>query len=307
MRKVVTMRKIAVSMVALAMMLGLGMGNFEGREASAAGSPLVWVFNNNDTGDMDDATILPVMTNNAFGGSFISEYKDDYILEVTLNNYRGGGFYWACRGTCYSAPSKIVFRLIGENKITAEGKVGISVSSPVEFIGDGTLEIQALVPVANGGEEGCLYTKDETYCSDMANVLKMRMRQDWPEVAIEEAMSFTMTIAPAKGVVIETPAKPEVKPEEPEQPEQPEEKPADDESVKEPETKPDSATDNKVDNGLVWHIVSGTYIGLSLVAFAALGVHQVVKRNKAKKSTTVEIKPKAEANAELNEEKTDQR
>lgn len=290
MKKVVAMRKMAVSMVALAMMLGLGIGNFEGREASAAcgyGVQAGDFFAVCARGESEDGTIK---VEPGLDG-------DTKVTVVTLNNYDGEGVILKGCGSYGPDAEYSIVNLVGDNQIIEEGGIGLHLGK-VKFVGEGTLTITAMIPV--GGGMLCDYcaTESENACQiKWAGV---------DEEAVKNALgSTTMTIAPAKGVVIETPAKPEVKPEEPEQPEQPEEKPADDESVKEPETKPDSAADNKGDNGLVWHIASGVYIGLSLVAFAVLGVHQVVKRNKAKKSTTVEIKPKTEVNAEPNDEKTD--
>ena len=64
---------------------------------------------------------------------------------LTLNNYNGDQLVLQCNGT--GMGHVFAIKLVGENTIRAKG-IGIVSDSPIVFIGDGKLTIEANVPMA---------------------------------------------------------------------------------------------------------------------------------------------------------------
>lgn len=67
---------------------------------------------------------------------------------LTLNNYDGGQLKIECNGT--DLGHVFAIKLVGNNKITVQNSVGIIANAPIVFIGDGTLTIEASVPIGSG-------------------------------------------------------------------------------------------------------------------------------------------------------------
>ena len=66
---------------------------------------------------------------------------------LTLNNYNGGQLKINCNGT--SLGHVFAVKLVGQNKISVQDGIGIIANEPIVFIGDGSLEIEAPVPIAS--------------------------------------------------------------------------------------------------------------------------------------------------------------
>lgn len=72
-----------------------------------------------------------------------SNYKGGIL---TLNNYNGGGISIDCYGT--GVPDMVfAVRLVGDNKITSTDGIGVNGDSPIVFIGDGSLTVDAPTPI----------------------------------------------------------------------------------------------------------------------------------------------------------------
>ena len=91
-------------------------------------------------------------------GNFVPQgenTKESYYLDFSDNNhdggvlvlkdYDGGKISYEARGTCLE--SLAVVKLIGKNKITVSEGAGISSISNIKFIGDGSLSINAIIPI----------------------------------------------------------------------------------------------------------------------------------------------------------------
>lgn len=176
-------------LLAFASILMLGQGP---ADCYAAQNPLVWVF-----GSGADETLVSVEDGEAYNGAFksrIEEIGGEWVAVVTLTNYDAGGLNMECRGTCSAGPSprKIVIELVGDNVITNREGIGINLSLPVEFAGEGNLKIRALVPMAKDGS--CYYSNGDGVCMSIAEVLLAHMREE--EWWREAAMSAEVTIKP---------------------------------------------------------------------------------------------------------------
>lgn len=73
------------------------------------------------------------------------------------------------------------------------GRVGINSFWPVEFVGEGVLDIKALVPIARDG--GCYYA-DGAYCKSLADILMAHMRDEewWREAAMSSEVIISPTV-----------------------------------------------------------------------------------------------------------------
>lgn len=69
----------------------------------------------------------------------MAPFEDGGVL--TLTNYNGGKLKLACYGTGLGHTFKI--ELVGKNNISAEGDAAIVSDSPIEIVGDGTLNVTA--------------------------------------------------------------------------------------------------------------------------------------------------------------------
>ena len=74
-----------------------------------------------------------------------SEANDGGVL--TLNNYHGGQIKIECLGTGLGHTFNI--NLIGDNYITVDKGIGILALEPITFSGNGTLTIEAAVPISS--------------------------------------------------------------------------------------------------------------------------------------------------------------
>lgn len=80
--------------------------------------------------------------------SFTPKDDDDYSEgTLNLNNYNGGQIKLECRGS--GMDIKFYINLIGDNKISVPGGVGIVSDNNIEFIGDGTLTIVSSLPIGD--------------------------------------------------------------------------------------------------------------------------------------------------------------
>ncbi|MBR3132027.1 hypothetical protein IKG33_01265 [Candidatus Saccharibacteria bacterium] len=66
---------------------------------------------------------------------------------LTLNNYNGGQIKIECWGTGLGHTFNI--NLVGDNYITVDKGIGILALEPITFSGDGTLTIEAAVPISS--------------------------------------------------------------------------------------------------------------------------------------------------------------
>ena len=75
--------------------------------------------------------------------------SDEYTGGIlVLENYSGGQIKIACRGT--GMGHVFAVKLVGDNTINAENGVGVVADEPVVFIGDGSLTINAAIPIGSG-------------------------------------------------------------------------------------------------------------------------------------------------------------
>lgn len=91
-------------------------------------------------------------SNSTTTASFSSKSETDYSEgTLTLNNYDGGQIKLECYGSGQNI--KFFINLVGDNKISVPGGIGIISSNDIEFIGDGTLTIVSSLPI---GEESMI-------------------------------------------------------------------------------------------------------------------------------------------------------
>lgn len=206
-------------------------------------------------------------------GEFIGEDWKGYY-KITLNNYHGGAFFYACSGTASSCSmladtQKVVFELIGENVITAPEGFGIDSFVPIEFTGQGSLKIEAKIPV--GGSFFCEWsgTPDANQtCSIDETVV----------TGIEQPYLSTLVITPR--TVINNPSEDQPNPDENDTPTEDDKTSSDDEDKNKC---PDSILPGQTSDSdwTVWDIVAIVYIGLSLITFIGLAIRWLVKRKKS--------------------------
>ena len=233
-----------------------------------------------DVGD----TSAPCGRGQSEDGSFktepITSDSGEEILKITLTNYHGGTIYAECCGTC--APSggmsKTIIELIGDNMITAESGVGINLHSPVEFTGEGSLEIVAMIPIGGGNLCGTCRGHQGSECN--ATVWNPYSNtQDKLEWTLGTSTLVVRPTTIAKEV--ETPLPGQINQDENGTPTEDRETSL---SSDEDEKKcPDSAlTEQTPDSGwTVWDITAAVYVGVSLIAFVGLMVRWFIKRKKA--------------------------
>lgn len=213
-------------------------------------------------------------------GEFVGDNWKGYY-KITLNNYHGGAFYYDCSGTAYSCSllsdnQKIVFELVGDNVIsTAEG-FGIDSFVPIEFTGQGSLKIEAKIPI--GGSFLCQWAGTS---------------ETGRTCFIDEAMVngvgqfYLPTVVITPGTVTkktETPSQSQTGQDENDTPTKDEEVTS---SSDEDEKKcPDSVlAEQTPDSGwTVWDIAAAVYIGASLVTFIGLMIQRFTKRRKVSNS-----------------------
>lgn len=119
---------------------------------------------------------------------------DADVTIITLNNYDGGGVYYAGCGSYGFDSEYFVINLIGENRITEAEGVGVDLPQ-VKFVGEGTLTVTAMIPV--GGGSLC------DYCSGAQESSCSIKWQGIDKEALKSALGVTtVTIEPADGVVI---------------------------------------------------------------------------------------------------------
>ncbi len=188
----------------------------------------------------------------------VVDLNDEKVLKVHLKNYSGGGIRSECCGSCEywqdQAWTKMIVELTGENKITEPKGVGIQ-GRNLEFAGDGTLEIDAMIPLGggtlimpcmpHGEEEGPRY--------NLPNVDKESIQEVFGQHTVKIDLSRKNSASGDNNG-----------------------------SSQNPSTLPDGALVGpsapceqeaaKNDVALIWHIISGIYIGISLIAFLILAV-----------------------------------
>lgn len=217
-------------------------------------------------------------------GTFKSELitdGDQGYFKITLNNYRGGSILYECYGTC--GPSvkikKVVVELVGDNAINAPNGRGIDTGWPIEFIGQGKLEVTAMFPF--GGGYLCYWYNPPTM--EEQSVCSFAPIEEDVAVKIKEALG-TQTVFITPGTVTketETPPKSQIGQSGSDIPAENEEGESD---GNENEKKcPDSAlAEQTSDSGwTVWNMVTMVYVGVSLLAFIGLTFRWFVKRKKA--------------------------
>lgn len=119
---------------------------------------------------------------------------DADVTIITLNNYDGGGVYYAGCGSYGIDSEYFVINLVGENQIVEEEGVGVGLPR-VKFVGEGTLTVTAMIPVGGGSLcDYCSVTQGEA------------CRMNWTgidEDTLKRTLGVTtVTIEPADGVVI---------------------------------------------------------------------------------------------------------
>ena len=182
------------------------------------------------------------------------------VLRITLKNYNGGKIYWECCATCDGVEwKKVVFELHGNSTITEENGIGINFKN-VEFVGDGNLTIRAMIPVAGGGYDGSVYA-----CTGVQSSLQI---QGVDMEALSKTLGTTvMKVAAGEAVEVAE----------------------NEQGVQDAVTeKPEAIKEKEGDSGLVWHILSGVYIGLSLLVFVILGIGAVMRKNGSVKNNAIQ-------------------
>ena len=79
-------------------------------------------------------------------GSYYLEFDESYGTILVLDNFDGGNLVFDAFGTCLT-PKPAIIKLIGDNKITVNEGTGIRSISDIKFIGNGSLMINANVPI----------------------------------------------------------------------------------------------------------------------------------------------------------------
>lgn len=215
-------------------------------------------------------------------GTFRSELitdGDQVYLKITLNNYHSGSILYESYA---SGPSveikKVVVELVGDNVINAPHGRGIGIGSPIEFIGQGKLEITAMFPF--GGGYLCYWQSPPT--KEQASVCSFAPIQEAEAAQIRDILvAQTVFITPRTAV-----EEAETSPQDPTQDEN-------DTPTEDGETSSGSDEDEKkcpdpalaertpASGWTVWGIVAVVYVGVSLAAFIGLAVRWFVKRKKA--------------------------
>lgn len=210
-------------------------------------------------------------------GSFKAETttgeNSDMIQKITLTNYHGGTIYLEGCGSSSVYPQKAIIELIGENTLIAEGGLGIDLSMPVEFTGEGSLEITAMIPIGGGYLCGVCGEYNGIECkANPGNQLSEDQSKELKFSLGTHTLIIKPTIIEKEVAVPTEPTPPEnTNPNEP----------ADEEN------KCPDKTIIESDSGEwnVWDVVMLAYIGISVVVFAGLAVHWGLKRRKAKTGT----------------------
>ncbi len=261
----------ALGMAALIPVSGAALGGVP--EASAA-CALGWERKTDDA-----SWYVSACDGSSSDGTFISKIADDQTITVTLNNYKGGPFTLELSGTGIPL-KKIKFNLVGDNEITAENGIGFltGTGTPMEFTGEGSLRLKALVPVLAHN----YYVSDNYQETQVADLLK-----DYAAYWSEHGGAMSeITIKPT--VKTETPTeKPEEKPEE-----NPEEKPDvnQDNEAEKPEDKPEE-TEKTVwtPEMIAIHAAAAIYIILSVAGYILLGIRKIVRKHRSAETKKIVI------------------
>lgn len=177
---------------------------------------------------------------------------DDEAVTVKLNNYNGGMIELKGYGSGLNV-SKIIFDLTGENVIDAGDGIALAVAVPVEFTGEGTLKMRAVLPILG---DNTYSVNDEGRSA--TEILKEYRNPNWSE----EAYITEVMINPGSSVVTGSEADA-----------------ADTEKPSTSGADTDEPAEKK--NGvlaLILHIIAGIYIVGSLVAFGVLLVRHYGKK-----------------------------
>ena len=204
---------------------------------------------------------------------------DQVYLKITLNNYHGGSILYESYA---SGPSfkieKVVVELIGDNVINAPQGRGIGVGSPIEFIGQGKVEITAMFPF--GGGYLCYWQNPPT--KEQASVCSFAPIQESEAAQIKDILVAQTVFITPRTAIEET----ETSPQDPTQDEN--DTPTENEKVTsnsdEDEKKcPNPASAEQTSDGswTVWDIVATVYIILSLLTFIGLMIQWFIKHKKA--------------------------
>lgn len=185
------MKKVLAGVMVLGMMLGVGAWS-AGEAQAACGYGIRAGIKDKDgydfsaacgRGDSEDGKIK------------VEEGKDGDadVTIITLNNYDGGAIVASGCGSYGFTTEYFVVKLIGENKIVANGGVGIDLDR-VKFVGDGMLKIVATVPVGGGSLcDYCTGASEDVCAGKIIGIDK--------EVLRRVLGTTTVTIEPAKGIM----------------------------------------------------------------------------------------------------------
>lgn len=223
-------------------------------------------------------------------GTFSSKLSDDNVISVDLKGYKGKAFTLASYGTGIPF-EKIVFNLSGENEVTAEDGAAFDLAYPLEFTGEGSLKIKALLPMISGAA----YTTEGNQIVTAPEILQQYMRTD----VGEEAYLSEVTIKPK--TVLE---KPTDKPTEDET-DKPEDEPEKDENAKDELEKEVESWDWPM---ITIHVAAGIYIVLSLITLILLGVRRIMRKHNpttTKKIVIEEVEEPKEEKEEAKKPKSD--
>lgn len=257
-------------------------------QSASAACALQWEMTNNGKTETVSAC-----DGKAGDGAFVSKITDDQMMVVDLNNYKGAAFTLVNSGTGV-AFGKIVINLTGENEVQAEDGIAFNAGAPLEFTGEGSLRIKALVPIMNGG----VYTTKDYQVVTVPEILKQYI-PDW-----SQKDSYLSDITIKSTTIVE---KPTEKPNE-ETDEKPEETEKEDEK---PGNETDCANANtsggEAENPWTWgmitaHVAAGIYIILSLVTFILLGIRKMMRRREPKETKKIIIERNGEKVTEEAEE-----
>lgn len=209
----------------------------------------------------------------SFSAEVITDENSEKIQKITLKNYHGGSIYGEYCGSGGGGTTKAIIELVGENAITAEGGVGINLFMPVEFTGEGSLQITAMIPIGGGSLCGICAELEGSECkANVGNQLDTFQTEQLKLRLGVHTLIIKPTIIEKEVAVPTEPTPPEnTNPDEP---------------VAEENKCPDE-TIIKSDSGEwdVWDVVMLAYIGISVAVFAGLAIHWGLKRRKAKTDT----------------------